>query len=107
VALGTAIPLAINSVAFLPIHVCRIVGFRLSDYLREAHLTPALIAVAIAACLWITGRIVHTATYAGVTLQLASGAALCALGILGARHAATRLTRLRTADETEVIQPST
>jgi O-antigen/teichoic acid export membrane protein len=106
VALGTAVPLLITSVVFLPAHMCRVVGMRLSEYLRDAHLYPLMLAATLGACLWIAGRWVPSGTYPGVLLQLAIGSALCALGVVTSRYVMAGSARLRPAEEAEIVQPT-
>jgi O-antigen/teichoic acid export membrane protein len=106
VALGTAIPLAITSVVFLPVHTCRAVGLPLGKYLQEAHAIPLVLAVAFGACLWLAGRWVHGGTYAGVALQLSIGVSLCALAVLAHRYVTGRSAKLRSQTDHEIIQPA-
>jgi O-antigen/teichoic acid export membrane protein len=105
VALGTAIPLAITSVVFLPVHTCKAVGLPVVKYLREAHLAPVQLAVTFGACLWVAGRWVHAGTYAGVVLQFSIGAGLCALAVLGYQYVTGRSARLQSPSDHEIIQP--
>jgi O-antigen/teichoic acid export membrane protein len=106
VAIGTAVPLLITSVVFLPLHMCRVVGMRLSEYLRDAHLYPLTLAGTLGACLWVVGRWVHSGTYAGVLLQLAMGTALCALGVVTSRYVLASFARLRSVEKAEIVQPT-
>jgi O-antigen/teichoic acid export membrane protein len=104
VAVGTAIPLLVTSVVFLPVHVCRLVDLRLSEYVRDAHLYPAMLSATLGACLWLVGRWVHSGTYVGVVLQLSTGIALCGLGVIAFRYAMASSGRLQRVDDAEIVQ---
>ncbi|HEY8175054.1 MAG TPA: oligosaccharide flippase family protein [Gemmatimonadaceae bacterium] len=104
VALGTAIPLLVTSVVFLPVHVCRLVDLRLSEYLRDAHLYPVMLSATLGACLWLVGRWVHSGSYVGVVLQLSLGTALCGLGLIAFRYVMASAGRLQPVDDAEIVQ---
>jgi O-antigen/teichoic acid export membrane protein len=50
-AFGTAIPLTLSMTLYMPRYVCRTVGIRVRDYLREAYVLPALVAAPVVAIL--------------------------------------------------------
>ncbi len=55
-ALGTAIPLSLTSLFFLPRHVCNLLGIRLRTFIREAYLLPLLLSIPLVAVLLATQR---------------------------------------------------
>jgi O-antigen/teichoic acid export membrane protein len=46
-AIGTAAPLAVTTICFLPWHLCRQLQIRIGTYLREAYLLPLIICAPI------------------------------------------------------------
>jgi O-antigen/teichoic acid export membrane protein len=106
VALGTAVPMAITSVFFLPAHVCRAVGLRLRDYLRDAHLYPLLLAIAFGLVLSIMERWVHALTYVDVALELVSAGGVCVAGALTLRYFWARAAKPRSPQDGEVAKPA-
>jgi O-antigen/teichoic acid export membrane protein len=66
VALGTAIPLLITSVLFLPIHVCRTLGLGLRQYLIEAHGIPFVLTVPVAAALVLLDHELAPTSYTAI-----------------------------------------
>jgi O-antigen/teichoic acid export membrane protein len=80
-ALGTAIPMAITMLFFMPRHICRILGLRVSAYLREAFLLPLLLTIPLSLTLVLLRHwfIAHTYFQAGV--QSLIGLAVYAVGV--------------------------
>lgn len=56
VAWGTAIPLAISNIFFLPLHMCSLLKVRLREFLVGAYLYPVLVSIPFAAALWAADR---------------------------------------------------
>ena len=83
VAWGTAIPLAITNIFFLPRHLCRLLHVRLSDFLRESYLYPVLTLIPAATVLWAADRWIHAISWSGLIGTLAVGglAYAAALGV--------------------------
>lgn len=83
VALGTAIPLACTSLLFLPRHLCRLLGLRLGEYLREAYGYPLLLSLPLAVVLWLAERWIPVAGYPGMLLKVSAGGMVYGLSVLG------------------------
>jgi O-antigen/teichoic acid export membrane protein len=66
VAWGTAIPLAITNIFFLPGHMCRLLGVKLSDFLFESYWFPVLAAIPLAATLFLADRRIHASGWIGL-----------------------------------------
>jgi len=82
VALGTAIPLACTSVLFLPIHVCRVLGLRLRNYMRSAFSYPVVLSVPLALVLWISDSWIRPHNYPELLLILSLGGLAYVPGVL-------------------------
>ena len=48
-AIGTAAPLVITTICFLPWHLCRQLQVRMATYLREAYLLPLMLCLPLVA----------------------------------------------------------
>ena len=70
VALGTAIPLTLTSVCFLPVHLCRLLDIRIGHYLRQAHLYPLLLTLPTATVLWTLNRFYPAARYSTFVVEV-------------------------------------
>jgi hypothetical protein len=46
-AIGTAAPLAVTTLCFLPWHLCRQLQIRMRTYLREAYLLPVIVCAPV------------------------------------------------------------
>ena len=55
-AIGTAIPLTCSMIFFLPAHLCRLLGIRLTTYLRRAFMLPLVLCIPMVAVLWLMQR---------------------------------------------------
>jgi O-antigen/teichoic acid export membrane protein len=71
VAWGTAIPLFITGVFFLPKHVCSQLGLDLFTYLRTTHLYPFIVCIPFAAVLFIENRYWPASGYIGLLVEFA------------------------------------
>jgi O-antigen/teichoic acid export membrane protein len=69
-AWGTAIPLACTMIFFMPGHLCRQLGIRISTYLREAFVLPLLINIPLVATLFLLRRWYHPHNYRQLIPQL-------------------------------------
>jgi O-antigen/teichoic acid export membrane protein len=67
-AFGTALPLTLTSVFFLPPYLCRMLNVSLADFLRDAYLLPLGLCVPFTATLYFMERWVNPRSY----MQLAS-----------------------------------
>lgn len=81
-ALGTAIPLALTSVFFLPQYVCRLLGFPLKEFVREAYLIPVALTVPLVATLIVMQHIVHARTYPQLALEVMAGGLSYGIGAI-------------------------
>jgi O-antigen/teichoic acid export membrane protein len=73
VAWGTAIPLALTNIFFLPVHLCRMLGVRLRRFLFESYFYPVLIVIPAAFALWAANRWLHPTNWIGLTGTLLIG----------------------------------
>jgi O-antigen/teichoic acid export membrane protein len=69
-AFGTAIPLMGTVLLFLPYHVCSRLGVRVSTFVREAYLLPALLTVPMVAALLLMQRWFVPHSYRALIPQL-------------------------------------
>ncbi len=81
-AFGTAIPLTCSMVFFMPRHLCRLLGIRIGNYLREAFILPLLITVPLVLVLLLMRRWFIPHTYGQLAVQLLVGGAVYGLGLL-------------------------
>src|SRR6266576_1493159 len=81
-AFGTAIPLTCSMVFFMPRHLCRLLGIRIGNYVREAFVLPLLITVPLALVLLVMRRWFTPHTYGQLAVQVLVGAAVYGLGLL-------------------------
>jgi len=70
-ALGTAVPLALTMIFFLPGHLCKQLQIRLFTYLREAYLLPLLVCLPLAIVLLLMKRWFVPHNYPGLLAHLA------------------------------------
>jgi len=81
-ALGTAIPMTCSMVFFMPRHVCRQLGIRVGNYVREAFLLPILITTPLVVVLLLMKRWFIPHNYKQLALQLLIGGSVYGLGLL-------------------------
>ena len=62
VAMGTAIPMLVSSIVFLPLHLCRKLHMDLGQFLKETYIAPALLCIPMAFVLFLLERngVAHT-----------------------------------------------
>ena len=73
-AIGTAIPLAGTFLAFMPFHLCSLLGIRMGTYLRQAYVLPLILCAPMAAVLVLMQHywgMPHT--YRQLAVQLLAG----------------------------------
>jgi len=75
VAWGTAIPLAITNIFFLPLHLCRLLHVRLRVFLIESYLYPLLAVIPAGAVLWAINNRIQATHWLGLVATLAPGVA--------------------------------
>ena len=83
-AAGTAIPLLCTTLFFLPRHTCRMLGVRVSTYLREAFLLPLVLCVPLFVTLLLVRDLFIAHTYVQLAIQILMGWAVYGLGLLWA-----------------------
>jgi O-antigen/teichoic acid export membrane protein len=83
-AFGTAIPLMLTSILFMPRHMCRLMGVRIGTYLREAYTLPVLLTLPLAATLLLVRQWFVARTVFEVIFQAAIGFLPYGLGLLWA-----------------------
>ena len=93
-ALGTAIPLALTGIYFLPRHLCRLLGVRLRTFLSEAYTLPVLLVTPTVASLILVTRWFFAHTYWQVGMQIGIGLAPYGLGLAWA-YRSGRLLRVQ------------
>src|SRR5258708_11266113 len=80
-AFGTAIPLACSTILFMPRHVSKLLGIRLSTYVREAYTLPFLLTAPLVAVLLLLKRWFVPHNYRELGLQLLIAGAVYAAGL--------------------------
>lgn len=83
-AIGTAVPLVCTMIFFMPRHLCRLLGLRISSYLRQAYALPLMLCVPLVlALLWLRHWF-YARTYIQLALQVGIALAIYAVGLLWA-----------------------
>ena len=80
-AIGTAIPLLVTSVLFLPRHVCRELDLPLTTFLGQAYLLPLSLCVPLAGILLLMRKGFPAHHYGPLILQVACGGLLYCVGL--------------------------
>ncbi len=80
-AFGTAIPLACSTILFMPRHVSKLLGIRLSTYVREAYTLPFLLTAPLVAVLLLLKRWFVPHNYRELGLQLLIAGAVYGAGL--------------------------
>jgi O-antigen/teichoic acid export membrane protein len=83
-ALGTAIPLAVTMIFFLPGHVCKRLQIRLRTYLREAYFLPLIVCTPLALALLLMKQWFIPHHYPGLLAHLGVAGLMYALAMLWA-----------------------
>ena len=83
-ALGTAIPLTITMLFFMPVHLCRKLDIRIRTFVREAYTLPVLLCVPLLAALLLMRRWFIPHNYRQLGLQLFIAIVVYGLGLLWA-----------------------
>jgi len=78
-ALGTAIPLTCSALFFLPAHLCRQLGVRLREFVRQAYTLPVLLCLPFLAALLLMKRMQVPHTYAQLAIEVAMAGLVYAL----------------------------
>ena len=80
-AIGTAIPLACTQIFFLPGHLCRLLGVRLTTYLYRAFVLPLLLCIPMIAVLLLMQRWFVPHRLRELFLQLGIAGGVYAIGL--------------------------
>ena len=83
-AFGTAIPLMLTSIVFMPRHMCRLMGVRIGTYLREAYALPVLLTLPLVVTLLLVRQWFVARTVFAVAFQAALGFVPYGVGLLWA-----------------------
>jgi O-antigen/teichoic acid export membrane protein len=81
-AIGTAIPLALTSIFFLPVYVCRMLQVPLKDFLSKAYLPPLVLCAPLAVTLLFLQRLFHPHNYLQLAAQVAAGGVVYGLCVV-------------------------
>lgn len=81
VALGTAIPLTLTSLLFLPRHVCRELEIPVRTFLSQAYMLPVSLCVPLVGTLLLMGREFPAHHYGSLVLQVACAGLLYCAGL--------------------------
>jgi O-antigen/teichoic acid export membrane protein len=82
VALGTAIPLALTSLFFLPSYSCRILKVPLKQFLREAYLLPLVLCAPLVAALLFTRSLMPAHNYLQLMILGTAEGLVYGIGVL-------------------------
>lgn len=83
-AAGTAIPLVLTTLYFMPRHMCRLLGVRLGAYLHQAYTLPILLCLPLAGTQLLVRHWFIARTYIQVGLQILISLVPYGLGVLWA-----------------------
>jgi O-antigen/teichoic acid export membrane protein len=81
-ALGTAVPLALTSLFFLPSYCCRLVKVPLKKFLSEAYLLPSALCAPLVITLLFSRSVFHPHNFAQLIMQLAPGGLVYGISVL-------------------------
>jgi O-antigen/teichoic acid export membrane protein len=80
-AIGTAIPLACTQIFFLPAHLCRLLGVKVTTYLYRAFVLPLLLCMPMIGALLLMQRWFVPHRLRELFLQFAIAAGVYAIGL--------------------------
>lgn len=108
-AIGTAIPLTVTYVVFMPRHLCRHLGIPVLTYLKQAYLLPLLLSAPAAFFLFVMQSLAPPHSYRQLLPELLVAGAIYALCLLWA-YASERAFRVDelapTSGELNSLAPS-
>jgi O-antigen/teichoic acid export membrane protein len=105
VALGTAIPMALTSIFFLPYYLCRLLRMNVWSFLKQAYTYPVLLCLPLALVLWLAERMIRPHNYPGLLLEFSLGAIVYGF-VLTVYARRTGETRLELTAPTPPVQIS-
>jgi O-antigen/teichoic acid export membrane protein len=80
-AIGTAIPLTCSMILFLPLHLCRLLGIKLTTYLYRAFVLPIVLCIPLVAVLLLMQRWYIPHRLGPLLVQLVIACLVYALGL--------------------------
>lgn len=81
-ALGTAIPLTLASVCFLPIYLCRLLKVPMKEFLNGAYMLPLVVCVPLVVTLLFMQHLFRPHNYFQLAAQVAAGSLVYGLSSL-------------------------
>ena len=81
-AFGTAIPLCLSFLVFMPRHLCRLLGIKVVTYLREAYVLPLTASLPLVMVLLLMRRWFVAHTYWQLAIHLLAGGTMYGLCLL-------------------------
>ena len=83
-AIGTAVPLSFTALYFLPRHLCRLLGVRISAFVREAYTLPFALCIPLVGVLLVMRRWFPVHRLLPLAAELMIATAVYGLGLLWA-----------------------
>ena len=83
-AMGTAIPMLLTTLWFLPRHMRKQLGVPVGTFLREAYTLPILFTLPLVAVLWLANRVFYTRNLIHLTLAILAGSSIYGVELLWA-----------------------
>jgi O-antigen/teichoic acid export membrane protein len=104
-AIGTAVPLAVTTICFLPRHLCRQLQIRIGTYLREAYLLPLIVCMPLVIVVLLMKRWFVPHNYIQLAVHLAMAGVIYGLSLSWA-FASKRAMRVGTLQSPEILEPA-
>jgi len=104
-AVGTAAPLAITTICFLPWHLCRQLQIRIGTYLREAYLLPLIVCAPLIVALLLMKQWFVPHNYAQLSAHLVVAGGVYGLSLSWA-FASKRAMKVGTLHSPEPLEPA-
>jgi len=83
-ALGTAIPMFLTTLFFLPRHMSKQLGVPVLSFVRQAYTLPLLLVAPMAATLWLMQRWSYAHNWRQLLIQIAVGGLVYGVGLIWA-----------------------
>ena len=81
-AVGTAIPMCLTTVFFLPRHMSKQLGVPVWSFVRQAYTLPLLLVAPMAATMWFMQRWSYAHNWRQLLVQCAAGGAVYGVGLI-------------------------
>jgi len=104
-AIGTAVPLAVTTICFLPWHLCRQLQIRITTYLREAYFLPLIVCIPLVIVLFLMKWWFVPHNYIQLAAHLAVAGVVYGLSLSWA-FASNRAMRVGTLHSPEGLEPA-